>query len=71
MNKICTTGNFVLRANIIKLAQPDDFFHINFNTQLVGARFPDERRNAYSSFLNRTQLTKLRDLIDLALLETT
>ena len=71
MNKIIQTDNYTLRAVITPVVSDSlpDTFHLAFTTQLTGARHPLEQRTAFSTTLDRDQLTKLRDIIDLHLLE--
>ena len=69
MNKIITSGDWVLRADIHKVAALPDSLHLAFNTQLLNTRFPQQRRTVYSVTLTRDEITKLRDIIDIHLLE--
>jgi hypothetical protein len=71
MNKFITTDNFTQRAEISKVETLADSFHLKFTTQLLGTRFPYERHTPFATTLSREQLTKLRDIISLHLLETT
>lgn len=70
MNKIIQTDNYTLRAVVTPVVSDSlpDTFHLAFTTQLAGTRNPLEQRTAFSATLDRDQLTKLRDIIDLHLM---
>lgn len=70
MNKLIANGNYTLRANIQKLDAPLDWFWLSFNSQLATAKNPTEQHTLFNTLLDRDQLTKLRDIIDIHLLET-
>lgn len=70
MNKIIDNGNFVLRANIQKLDTPLGWFWLSFSSQLATAKVPTEQHSLFNTVLDRDQLTKLRNIIDIHLLET-
>lgn len=69
MNKFNTTDNFTRRAEINKVDALDDSFHLQITSQLLGTRFPGERRTEFACTLRRDELSKLRDIINLHLLE--
>lgn len=71
MNKIIQTDNYTLRAVVTPVVSDSltDTFHLAFTTQLAYTRNPLEQRTAFSATLDRDQLSKLRDIIDLHLLE--
>ena len=69
MNKLIANGNYTLRLHIDKMETPD-FFWLAFTSQLATAKRPAEQHALFNTLLDRDQLTKLRGLVDLALLET-
>ena len=74
MNKIIDNGNFVLRAKVSKIATLDHdlkYYWLNFSSQLLTAKRAREEQTKFTALLNRDQLTKLRDIINLHLLEPT
>ena len=73
MNKIIDNGNFVLRAKVskIKTIDPDlAYYWLSFSSQLLTAKHAREEHTKFTALLSRDQLTKLRDIIDIHLLET-
>jgi hypothetical protein len=70
MNKLIANGNYTLRLHIDKLGAPPDYFWVSFTSELATAKNPTEQHTLFDTLLDRAQLTKLRDLIDLHLLET-
>jgi hypothetical protein len=69
MNKIVDNGQFIYRAEISRPPHPLDSFHLLITSQLLGTRFPTERRHVFDVTLTRGELTRLRDVIDVHLLE--
>lgn len=69
MNKIIQTGDYTLRAVVSPVVSNSlpDTFHLAFTTQLAGTRNPLEQRTAFSTTLDREQLSKLRDILTLHL----
>ena len=73
MNKIFNNGNYVLRTKVSKIKTIDPnlaYYWLNFCSELSTARRPNETQTKFTALLNRNQLAKLRDIIDIHLLET-
>ena len=73
MNKLIDNGSHTLRAHIQKIDcfnNELDYFWLHFSSQQAKSKKPLEERTLFSTLLERQQLTKLRDIIDLHLLET-
>ena len=71
MNKLIDNGNYTMRLQVSKLDLPLDYFWVSFTSELATAKNPKDQHTLFTTLLDRTQFTKLRDLIDLQLLETT
>jgi len=69
MNKIIDNGNYILRAHVQQLDTPLGWFWLNFSSQLATAKNPGEQHSLFNTLLDRDQLTKLRNIIDIHLLE--
>lgn len=73
MNKLIDNGSHTLRAHIQKIVcfnNELDYFWLHFTSQHAKSKKPLEERTLFASLLERQQLTKLRDIINLHLLET-
>jgi len=71
LNKLIDNGNYTMRLQVSKLDLPLDYFWVSFTSELATAKKPKDQQTLFTTLLDRTQFTKLRDLIDLQLLETT
>lgn len=70
MNKILTIGGYTVRAHIRPIAHPPGHYWLQITSQLAGTRHPTAERELLGLSLSKTQLTKLRSIINLALVET-
>lgn len=67
MNKIISTENYVVRAEVNSIATPADFFWFMLTSQLLTAKDPEGRQELVRLIMSREQLEKLRSVIDLSL----
>ncbi len=65
MNKIFDNGNYIIRSHIASL--PPDSFHLKLTSQLLTAKDPQEQHTLFDVTLERRNLAKLRDIIDIHL----
>jgi len=74
MNKLIDNGSHTLRLHVQKIEcfnHELDYFWLHFTSQQAKCKKPKEERTLFASLLEREQLTKLRDIINVHLLETT
>ncbi len=69
MQKIITTSNYTVRAEIHKIAIAD-YFWLQINSTLSTAKIPEEKHEMLNLILSRRELRKLRSIINLSLVKT-
>ena len=70
MNKFFQSPSMIYRAEITRPPYPRDSFYLLVTSQFLGGKNPTERRRRFDATLSRAELTKLRDVINISLLET-